>query len=81
MTIMGRSLFTRRHYTFIAEHLCGAKHRTPYEEWITQVMQFAAVLKQDNPNFITVRFMQACGMTRGQANRALEGRDEHDRAA
>lgn len=68
-----RCIFTKRHYEFIAEHLAGLRESMAYDVWLTHVMQFAAVFKKDNPRFIVVRFMQACGLTRGAANRALEG--------
>lgn len=72
--------FTKRHYDYLAEDMRSKKERLPpspeaVEKWVVQVLNLATILKRDNPRFVFVRFMQACGMTRGEAHRALEGQD------
>jgi hypothetical protein len=79
LDVRKRYLFTKRHYEFVAAHLADMREREMYtpDVWLTQVMHMAAIFKKDNPRFVIVRFMQACGLTRGAANRALEGHNEH----
>ncbi len=68
-----KPIFTRRHYQYIAEHMASVREQFTYDVWITHIMQFGAIFKKDNPSFVIVRFMQACGLSRGAANRALDG--------
>lgn len=77
-TTKRRSVFSKRHYDFVAALLRANKPERITDAWLDQVMVFVAAFKRDNHAFITVRFMQACGMTRGEANRALEGHTEHE---
>lgn len=72
-----RYLFSKRHYEFVAAHMVTMRGRFTYEDWLTHVMQLAAIFKKDNPRFHAGRFMQSCGLTRATANRALEGHADH----
>lgn len=66
-------IFSKRHYEWFAEYHRNRKAYKEHNEWLTGVMRTASMLKAENDKFIAVRFMQACGMTRGEANRALRG--------
>jgi hypothetical protein len=68
-----RSIFAKRHYAWIAAYWKHMRGVMTDDEWEHAVMLMTAMFKHENHNFITTRFLQACGMTRGEANRMLEG--------
>ena len=59
------SMFQKRHYEFVAKLL---KNKQPKREfgiewgkWLDIVLQFVEDFRDDNPNFKTTRFLEACG--------------------
>lgn len=68
--------FTRSHYDWLASY--WRQRRSSYTDdaaWRDAVLHMAAELKRNSRSFVTVRFLQACGLTRREAMDMLEGRD------
>lgn len=68
-------LFSKRHYEWLASHWRQRHNKMENTLWREEVYSMAAALKQEQHTFITVRFLQACGLSRREANKMLEGED------
>jgi len=70
-----KSIFTKRHYVRLAAYWHQQRARMDADTWATAVLNCVAMLKSENPQFLTGRFLQSCGLTRKQAYDMLEGKD------
>jgi hypothetical protein len=61
-------LYEQRHYVDHAAWLnTWGRMKLPPEHWVKICLSSAERFREDNPKFKPVLFLQACGMTEGQA--------------
>lgn len=70
---MSVPLFSRRHYEWIARYWRGRHNGMDVTAWRLEVYLMAAALKQEQHTFSMVKFLQACGLSRRDADKMLEG--------
>jgi hypothetical protein len=58
---MPKSLFTRRHYRFIAQAIKGSRSPSNIIDGKLLIMVLVATLRMDNPRFDADAFRAACG--------------------
>jgi hypothetical protein len=60
-------LYEQRHYEDMARHISTLRAHVPQEHWVKICLADVARFQRDNPKFKPVKYLQACGLTEGQA--------------